>query len=125
MARVAAASLDIRPRRRIGRAGGLTWKMGGVTGFEPAKATRPGHYSRLPSGLKCASLLGPHWLVRCIRKDPSRYLNGCPGITRAGVPIFSRWACRSRPTPPLHQILDSRFLVREAGFDPAISCFQG
>ena len=61
--------------------------------------------------------------VHC--KDPSRYLNGCPGITRAGVPIFSRWACRSRPTPPLCHILDSRLVVREAGFDPAISCFQG
>ena len=72
--------------------------------------------------MKCASLLSPYWLVRCIRKDPLRYLNGCPGITRAGVPIFSRWACRPRPTPPLRHILDSLSVV--FGSNPLISLMR-
>jgi hypothetical protein len=59
--------------------------------------------------------------VHC--KDPSRYLNGCPGITRAGANLFPVGLPIS-PNTPATPYPGFTFLVREAGFDPAISCFQ-
>ena len=55
-----------------------------VTGFEPATGAEPRHYPWPAFGLKCASLLGPLWLFRCFRKDPSGNLSSAPGTQSAG-----------------------------------------
>jgi hypothetical protein len=65
---------------------------GGGDGIRTRDDMEPRHYPRQPDGLKSASLLGPHWLFRCIRKDPARHLLPCPDITPP-VPITFPGAC--------------------------------
>jgi len=60
----------------------------------------PEHYLRPRHGLKSASLLDPHWLFRCIRKDPVRHLLPCPDVTPAGFSAFPGACAELRRAPP-------------------------
>jgi hypothetical protein len=65
----------------------------------------PRHYPRPRNGLKRASLLGPHWLFRCIRKDPVRHLLPCPDVTPAGDQLFPVPAPTSGGRPQLLMVV--------------------
>jgi hypothetical protein len=69
--------------------GARTKAGGGGDGIRTRDDKEPRHYPRPILGLKSASLLGPSWLFRCIRKDPLDDLLLCPDVTPADFKLFT------------------------------------